>query len=362
MRLGVRRLKDIKVVIKPNGKRYLYRRVRGGLIKLPDLPENHPEFIAAYVAAEGAEITPKTHIKTGSIAALCVAYLGSGDYKKDTLNTRKVRRRIVDKISAERGEGMLKDLRPDHIRKDVRRLTSGAASNRLKAWRAMLRFAVDDGLIESNPSRDVKIQKSITKSHHQWTLEEIKAFRAFWPIGTPQRTAMEVIYWTGARCVDAARLGTQMVRDGWLSFTQSKTGGPASSPVTNLPDWCSSLATDHAHFLACIPADRMQWIVTERGKPRSVEGLSQYISKIAKDAGLPDRCTAHGLRSARAAALAEAGATTHQIGAWTGHASLTEIAHYTRSANQISILSGGEQSGKAGNRIEKFPKPADKPN
>lgn len=47
---------------------------------------------------------------------------------------------------------------------------------------------------------------------------------------------MEVIYWTGARCVDAVRLGTQMVRDGWLNFMQSKTGGPATYAVSTLPE------------------------------------------------------------------------------------------------------------------------------
>jgi site-specific recombinase XerD len=356
MRQGVRRLKDIKVVTKPNGKQYIYRRVKGGFVKLPNLPENHPTFLAAYAAAEGVELAPKARNKAGSIAALCTQYLSSGEYMKDSPGTRSVRRRIVDKISLERGAGMIHDLRSDHIRKDVRSLTPGAASNRLKAWRAMLRFAVDEGLIDSNPARDVSAPKSVTISHHQWTPQEIEMFRAYWPIGTPQRTAMEVIYWTGARCVDAVRLGTQMVKDGWLNFVQSKTGGPATCPINNLPEWCRGLSDDHTHFIACVPSDRIQWIVTETGKPRSIKGLSQWMSRIATEAGLPTHCTAHGLRAARAAALAEIGATTHQIGAWTGHVSLAEIAHYTRAADQISILSGGEQSGNLGNRIEKFPK------
>jgi hypothetical protein len=38
-------------------------------------------------------------------------------------------------------------------------------------------------------------------------------FRAYWPMGTQQRTAMEVIYWSGTRCIDAVNLGTLWVRD-----------------------------------------------------------------------------------------------------------------------------------------------------
>jgi site-specific recombinase XerD len=351
MRRGIQRLKGIKVITKANGQRYIYRRVGSALVALPNLPENHPAFLAAYAAAGDVQPKDKSKHKAGSIAALCEAYLGSGAFKKNADSTRNVFRLIINKISIMRGTGMLKDLRPDHIRKDVRALTPGAASNRLKAWRAILKFAVDEGMIENNPAQDVRAPLSVTVSHHQWTPDEIKAFRKHWAIGTPQRTAMEVIYWTGARCVDAAGLGTQMVQDGWLSFTQVKTGGPATCPVTTLPTWCRDLVKDHNHFLGSLPSDRMQWIVTRTGKPRSVKGLSQWMSKIATEAGLPAHCTAHGLRSARAAALAETGATTHQIGAWTGHASLSEIAHYTRAADQISILSGGEQRTKTGNHI-----------
>jgi hypothetical protein len=41
----------------------------------------------------------------------------------------------------------------------------------------------------------------------------IEMFRAYWPFGTLQPTAMEVIYWSGARCIDAVNLGTLWVRD-----------------------------------------------------------------------------------------------------------------------------------------------------
>jgi len=41
----------------------------------------------------------------------------------------------------------------------------------------------------------------------------------------------------------------------------------------------------------------------------------------------------HGLRKAAARRLAEAGCTEHEIAAITGHASLREIARYTKAAD-----------------------------
>ncbi|MGV6840607.1 MAG: tyrosine-type recombinase/integrase [Planktomarina sp.] len=355
MRRGVR-LKGIKVVTKPNGKRFVYRRVKGGLVPLPDLPENDPKFLAAYVAAGEAQPKPKSRHAAGSIGALIVSYLKSDEYHSLADSTRAVRRRVLDKISQKGGAAKVVDLRPDHIRRDVRSLSPGAASNRLKAWRAIMGFAVEDGWITTNPAIGVKAPKGEVTPHHQWTPDEIQQFRNHWPQGTQQRTAFEVIYWTGARCVDAVRLGAQMVSGGWLSFVQAKTGGPATCPIATLPDWCAGLADDHAHFLTALPKSQMLWIMTQAGKPRSVKGLSQWISKSAKEAGLPTHCTAHGLRKARSAALAEGGATSHQIGAWTGHTSLSEIAHYTRSADQVRILTGTGRVQNLETVVEKFPK------
>lgn len=354
MRRRLRGLKGIKAVTKPDGRRYLYRRVGSMLVPLPDLPEHHPDFIAAYVKA--GEVKEPARYNHGSISALCLAYLASPEHKRMAESTRAVWRRTLDRISSERGVGLVADLRPEHLRKDIRSLTPGAAQNRLKAWRSILKFAVAEGWINTDPSTEIKAPRGEVVPHRQWTRAEIEAYREHWAQGTPERIAFEVIYWTGARCVDAVRLGWQMVdQDGWLSFVQAKTKGPATCPVRDLPAWASAMAEDHRHFFAALPADQMLWITSSRGKGRSVKALSQWLSASANKAGLPDDCTAHGLRKARAAALAEAGATASQIGAWTGHVSLQEVAHYTRQADQKGIL-GGKRERNFGNRKEQFPK------
>ncbi|SHM20561.1 hypothetical protein SAMN05444389_10518 [Paracoccus solventivorans] len=55
--------------------------------------------------------------------------------------------------------------------------------------------------------------------------------RAHWKIGTVQRAAFELLYWTAARTNDAVTLGPRNVGpNGILTFQQSKTGGIAYVP------------------------------------------------------------------------------------------------------------------------------------
>ena len=62
-------------------------------------------------------------------------------------------------------------------------------------------------------------------------------------------------------------------------------------------------------------------------------GFGNWLRARCEEAGL-HHCSAHGLRKACATALAEGGASTHEIAAVTGHTSLEEIERYTRAAQK----------------------------
>jgi enterobacteria phage integrase len=68
--------------------------------------------------------------------------------------------------------------------------------------------------------------------------------------------------------------------------------------------------------------------------PFPPKGFGQFVSNAIAAASLPARCKAHGLRKAAARRLAEAGCSSKQIAAITGHKSLAEIERYTRAADQ----------------------------
>jgi len=54
-------------------------------------------------------------------------------------------------------------------------------------------------------------------------------------------------------------------------------------------------------------------------------------------AGLAARCVTHGLRKAAARRLAEAGCSANEIASITGHATLEEVARYTKAAEQKKL-------------------------
>ena len=75
-------------------------------------------------------------------------------------------------------------------------------------------------------------------------------------------------------------------------------------------------------------------LVTAYGEQFSVKGFGQMISTAIREAGLPGRCKAHGLRKAAARRLAEAGCSACEIAAITGHKTLAKVERYTRAADQ----------------------------
>jgi integrase/recombinase XerD len=90
-----------------------------------------------------------------------------------------------------------------------------------------------------------------------------------------------------------------------------------------------------AATIAATPSRHLTFLVTEFGRPFTPAGFGQWF----RDQCDPNlhHCSAHGLRKATAAALAEAGATTHEIMAVTGHQSLEEVERYTRAVRKKKL-------------------------
>jgi site-specific recombinase XerC len=101
-------------------------------------------------------------------------------------------------------------LRDRHISADVR--ATAAPAHRMRAWRFLCSFGVDSGLMETDPSAGATTPKRPkTIGHPAWTVEDIAAFRARWPLDSAARRCMELLFWTGARISDAAKIGPGMV-------------------------------------------------------------------------------------------------------------------------------------------------------
>lgn len=321
----------------PSGNPRLYFRPPGRKgVPMPDLPADDPAFLAAYARAAQASGAPAKNAH-GSIGAAVTAYLTSEHYLTRAKSTRAVWRRYLDDLRLRYGSGQIADLRPRHIRAALAQFGAHEANNRLKAWRALCRWAVDVGMIEHDPAKDVRKRPAPqTDGHAPWTRADVAAFRARWPIGTPQRLAFEVMHHTGAAIGDAVRLTDANLRDGWIVYTRAKSGTVAQSPMQGGPDWFepSDLLR---RCLDARPARHLIWLTTAAGHPRSEKAASQWFSAACRAAGIEGK-TAHGIRKHRAAVMRENGATADQRMAILGHDTSPQEAHYSKSADARQII------------------------
>lgn len=334
------------LTVRRGGKVYRYIRAKGRpLIALPDLPIDSPKFLSAY--AEAMQMAKPTRTApTGTICAAIIALRRSDRYLSASPAYRAMMARHLETITATAKDARLEHLEGKHIRADLSTLQPNPAGHRLKAWRMLCAFATEAGLIEADPSNGVKSPRAPkSDGHPPWTSDDITQFRARWPVGTTPRAAMELLHWTGARISDAVTIGPQHVgRDGILSFVQQKTKGRAYVPWScALPAFAADADRQAMHTAIAHLTGHLTFLATTTGRTRTAKGLGNTIATACTAAGLP-HLSAHGLRKSRAIALAESGATPHQIGAWTGHSSLSEIAHYTRAVDRRAMVLGTEQA------------------
>ena len=151
---------------------------------------------------------------------------------------------------------------------------------------------------------------------------------------------MMILLYTACRREDVVRLGPQHVRGGRLRYRQAKNEhrNPVDLDIPVHPDLeavIEATASGHLTFLT-----------TEYRRPFSPAGFGNRFRDWCNEAGLP-HCSAHGLRKAAAARLAERGATAHEIMAITGHRSLEEVERYTRAARQGGLADAAMRKFKS---------------
>jgi len=293
--------------------------------------------MAAYAAA--LAIIPNKHVEIGAnrtlpgtINALAVTYYSSAEWHALAAETQKSRRRIIERLRLQHGDKRVALLGRDHILKILAAIQSPSAKRSLlKTMRGLMRFAVPlmrkDDPTEGIPG--IKLPK--TKGHHTWTDEEIAQYRSHWPLGTQQRLVFEFALETSSRRSEVVRLGPQHVKNGRIHI--ERTHGSEDVDIMMSPQ----LKT------ACdaMPKAHLTYIVTAYGKPRSKYGLGNDFAKWVTEAGLPGNCRLHGLKKAGMRRLAEAGGTTHELMAISGHKTLAEVQRYTKDADRKKLADSG---------------------
>ena len=305
--------------------RYYFRR-HGKRSALPGLPGSS-EFMAAYAAqlnnsSRQAEYRPTA--APGTFAALAIRYYGSPQFQSLSVTSRSNYRRVIDGFLEQHGHRRVDQMTREHVDIVVGRMADrpGAGIILLKRIRTLIRYAMALGWTDRDPTAGVKAYRS--KEIHTWNEQEIAVFEKRWREGSRERLAFALLLYTGQRGSDVHRMSwTDIVAD-TIRVAQRKTAAKLSIPIHDALHRLLAIANNHDQTI----------LATAYGKPFTVKGFGNMMSRAIGEAGLPQRCKAHGLRKAAARRLAEAGCSASEIMAITGHKTLAEVERYTRAAEQ----------------------------
>jgi integrase len=320
-----------------HGKRRVRFR-RGGVSAYLTATPWSEDFMRQYAAAlEGVRSRSSTigasRTLPDTINALAVSYYGSPDFRRLKASTAALRRNIIERFRSEHGDKPVARLERKHINDilGAKSKTPQAANNLLKVLRLLLNYAITIGMVARNPALGVKGYPTRGEGFHTWSEAEVAQFEATYPIGSKERLAFALTVFTGQRISDVVKMGWQHVKDGWIAVRQEKTDAALMIPVH----------PELMRILVALPRNNLTFLVTDRGATFTAAGFSNWFGKRCRNAGLVG--TAHGLRKTAATRLANAGCSTDQIKAITGHRTTKEVERYTRAADQTRLAAAALQ-------------------
>jgi integrase len=269
-----------------------------------------------------------------SIGDLLPRFYESVRFRKGGAEWQRTRRQVLEAFRAEFDKDLVanfrtKDIEAILVGKLEKRAIAGkptggthAAKRLREQLHGLFAFAVKLEWIAVNPVETADDVEHKPTGFYPWTEEDIAVFRAFWPLGSKPRLAMEMVLWTGARRGDAFRAAPP--KGGRIGFKAAKTGKEQDVPVAPV----LQKAIDAMPSVGITTL-----LVTDYGNPFSRAGFGNWFKDKCLKAGLP-RCTLHGLRKALARRAAEQSVPQQGIkalGQWSGD---REVAIYVAGANQ----------------------------
>jgi integrase len=311
------------------GHAYLSFRIgKGPRIRLPDDPTSEPfrDAYAKAMASYGA--APVTTVKkdaAGTLGALIESYLRGGAYTGLAEMSKPGYMSRLNAMREEHGHRSVVGLTKERIKKAfLESLTDRPAAqlDTLKKLRILIKHAIDENLLQHDPSVGIKRPKQ--KEVRAWTDAEMAAFERRWPVGTKQRTAYALMLSAGTARVDVHRITWKQIDIDSVGYTRHKSGVAVDIGIT----------ADLRKALDAAPREHLTVINTAFGKPFTIDGFSGFMRDAIKAAGLPLDCKPHGLRKTLGRLLADAGATAHDIMAALGHTTLAQAEKYTREADR----------------------------
>jgi hypothetical protein len=206
--------------------RFYFRRAGFKRVPLPGLLWS-PEFMEKYQTA--LDETPRVEVGAartvaGTVNAVVIGYFASAAFQNLAPASRQHYRGIIERFRREHGDKRIAKLERRNViaMLDGKVGTPAAARDFLGCLRLLIRYAIDIGLRDSDPTLGIKPAKQKSDGFRTWSEEDIAAFELHHPVGSKPRLAFELLLHTAQRRADVIRLGPQHVRGGVLSVRQQK--------------------------------------------------------------------------------------------------------------------------------------------
>lgn len=267
--------------------------------------------------------------RPGTWDALVREYKLSPRYQRDlSRNTRKYYNRQLERVRA-LGPTSVSDIK----RRDILAIRDALAIDRsqtanqfIVVMSVLMDFAVEREYRESNPL--VRIKRIRGGTYETWNDAQIR--HALATFDEPYRRAVVLALFTGQREGDCCAMRWAQYDGSAIEVVaQEKTGAYVWIPVHR------TLKAELDRWQTAAGDDKNQTIlINSLGRPWPSHSFAAMLSRVIHRYPQLEGLVFHGLRKAAAARLAEAGCSTHEIAAITGHKSLGMIELYTKKADQ----------------------------
>jgi integrase len=262
-------------------------------------------------AAIAAAMDAPAKAPPGSFDGLCTAYFGSHNYLRLGKKTQELNRLYIDRLRALYGPLPAAAItRPVVVAlREANASRPWYATHLLSKLRLVLQHGVDSGALRSNPALKPGGVRP-PRRHAVWSREDTDRMLA--AANADIRLACALLLYTAQRPADALAMTWGQIQDRsgrlWLTLRQAKTGELVDVPAhRNLEA-----------LLRATPHRSMMVVPSPTGLPWAYRNFARSWDATRKKAGI-EGVQRRDLRRTAMVRMAEAGATTAQIAAVSGH-------------------------------------------
>ena len=211
-------------------------------------------------------------------------------------------------------------------------------SRNLASVRCFYKFLIFRGLMDFNPAKGIKLEKTVKKLPQVLSGEEIELLLAqpdiTEPKGCRDKAMLELLYATGIRVSELIGLDLDNINLSAGFIRCANRGKERIIPLYQAAVRALQNYLDRVRPQMVEHPDEKALFVNMSGERMSRQGFWKIIKHYQEKAGIQKDITPHTLRHSFAAHLLENGADLHSIQEMLGHADISSTQIYTQVVSQ----------------------------